>query len=69
MSILFPQVMLPLHIFEPRYRRMVRDAETQRPPLIGMTLLRGNWQEQYEGTPDIFPDRMCRRNGPCQSIA
>ena len=53
--VLFPQVMLPLHIFEPRYRRMVRDAETQRPPLIGMTLLRGNWQEQYEGTPDIYP--------------
>jgi len=53
--VLFPQVMLPLHIFEPRYRQMVRDAETQRPSLIGMTLLRGNWQEQYEGTPDIFP--------------
>ena len=53
--VLFPQVMLPLHIFEPRYRRMVREAETQTPPLIGMTLLRGNWQEQYEGTPDIFP--------------
>jgi uncharacterized protein len=53
--ILFPQVMLPLHIFEPRYRQMVRDAETRRPPLIGMTLLRGNWQEQYEGTPDIYP--------------
>jgi len=53
--VLFPQVMLPLHIFEPRYRRMVRDAETQHPPLIGMTLLRGNWQEQYEGTPDIYP--------------
>lgn len=53
--VLFPQVMLPLHIFEPRYRQMVRNAETQTPPLIGMTLLRGNWQEQYEGTPDIFP--------------
>ena len=67
--ILFPQVMLPLHIFEPRYRLMVRDAETQSPPLIGMTLLRGKWQEQYEGTPDIFPDRLCRGNGPCQSVA
>ena len=53
--ILFPQVMLPLHIFEPRYRQMVRDAQTQSPALIGMTLLRGNWQEQYEGRPDIFP--------------
>lgn len=53
--ILFPQVMLPLHIFEPRYRRMVRDAQGRTPALIGMTLLRGNWQDQYEGTPDIFP--------------
>jgi uncharacterized protein len=53
--ILFPQVMLPLHIFEPRYRHMVRDAQDRSPSLIGMTLLRGNWQEQYEGTPDIFP--------------
>jgi Lon protease-like protein len=53
--ILFPQVMLPLHIFEPRYRRMVHDARNHDPAWIGMTLLRGNWQEQYEGTPDIFP--------------
>jgi len=53
--ILFPEVMLPLHIFEPRYRQMVRDTEHKSPALIGMALLRGNWQEQYEGRPDIFP--------------
>ncbi len=53
--VLFPDVMLPLHIFEPRYRQMVRDAQTKTPPLIGMGLLRGNWQEQYEGRPEIFP--------------
>ena len=52
--VLFPQVMLPLHIFEPRYRKMVRDTESQSPPLIGMALLRGNWQEHYEGNPEIF---------------
>lgn len=52
--VLFPQVMLPLHIFEPRYRKMVRDAELQSPPLIGMALLRGNWQERYEGNPEVF---------------
>lgn len=52
--VLFPRVVLPLHIFEPRYREMVRDAAGKRPPLIGMALLRGNWQEQYEGTPEIF---------------
>lgn len=52
--VLFPQVMLPLHIFEPRYRKMVRDTEAKSPPLIGMALLRGNWQEQYEGNPEVF---------------
>ncbi|MBI3798584.1 MAG: LON peptidase substrate-binding domain-containing protein [Deltaproteobacteria bacterium] len=52
--VLFPDVMLPLHIFEPRYRQMVRDAKDKTPSLIGMALLRGNWQEQYEGRPEIF---------------
>jgi hypothetical protein len=34
---------------------MVRDANDKTPSLIGMALLRGNWQEQYEGRPEIFP--------------
>src|SRR5882672_6275858 len=38
--VLFPQVLLPLHIFEPRYREMVRDAASSD-ELIGMILLRG----------------------------
>ena len=37
---LFPQVLLPLHIFEPRYRQMVRDVAAGD-DLIGMILLRG----------------------------
>lgn len=53
--VLFPDVMLPLHIFEPRYRQMVKETQDKTPPLIGMALLRGNWQEQYEGRPDIYP--------------
>jgi Lon protease-like protein len=53
--VLFPEVMLPLHIFEPRYRQMVRDTAEKSPPLIGMALLRGNWQEHYQGNPEIFP--------------
>lgn len=52
--VLFPRILLPLHIFEPRYRQMVRDAAENPPQLIGMALLRGNWQEQYEGNPEIF---------------
>jgi Lon protease-like protein len=34
-AILFPRAQLPLHIFEPRYRAMVRDALAGE-PLIGM---------------------------------
>ena len=53
--VLFPGVQLPLHIFEQRYRAMVRDVVDTDPPLIGMALLRGEWQEQYEGNPQVFP--------------
>ena len=45
--VFFPGVPLPLHIFEPRYRAMVRDA-TAGSGLIGMVLLRGDWQPHYE---------------------
>ncbi|MBI1818001.1 MAG: LON peptidase substrate-binding domain-containing protein [Deltaproteobacteria bacterium] len=51
--VLFPGVPLPLHIFEPRYREMVRDARVSD-QVIGMTLLRGDWQKDYHGTPPIF---------------
>ncbi|HUR34138.1 MAG TPA: LON peptidase substrate-binding domain-containing protein [Vicinamibacterales bacterium] len=51
--VLFPGVFLPLHIFEPRYRDMVADAlATDR--LIGMTLLRGGWEGEYERQPPIY---------------
>jgi uncharacterized protein len=51
--VLFPGIPLPLHIFEPRYRAMVRDA-VRGSRLIGMVLLRGDWQAQYLGNPEIF---------------
>ncbi|MBI3784567.1 MAG: LON peptidase substrate-binding domain-containing protein [Deltaproteobacteria bacterium] len=51
--VLFPGVPLPLHIFEPRYRDMVADA-LAGDNVVGMTLLRGNWQSDYEGRPSIF---------------
>ncbi len=53
--VLFPDVLLPLHIFEHRYRDMVRDAEASESKLIGMVLLRGDWREEYHGRPDVFP--------------
>jgi Lon protease-like protein len=52
--VLFPNVFLPLHIFEPRYRRMVSDAlEGDR--IIGMVLLRPGWEADYEGMPSVYP--------------
>ena len=51
--VLFPEVPLPLHIFEPRYCAMVRDA-LAGPGLIGMVLLRGDWQEDYHGAPEVY---------------
>jgi len=51
--VFFPQIVLPLHIFEPRYREMVRDA-ARGPRLIGMALLREGWQQDYHGAPPIY---------------
>jgi uncharacterized protein len=51
--VFFPRMPLPLHIFEPRYRGMVRDA-ARGARLIGMALLRRDWQEDYYGRPPIF---------------
>jgi len=51
--VLFPEVPLPLHIFEPRYRAMVRDAIAGS-GLIGMVLLRGDWEPEYYGAPEVY---------------
>ena len=52
--VLFPHTLLPLHIFEPRYRQMVRDclAGDKR---LAMALLRPGWETDYYGRPPIYP--------------
>ena len=52
--VLFPNVFLPLHIFEPRYRQMVQDA-LKGDRIIGMVLLRPGWEGNYEGWPAVYP--------------
>jgi Lon protease-like protein len=52
--VLFPNVFLPLHIFEPRYREMVADA-LAGDRMIGMVLLRPGWEHGYEGRPPVYP--------------
>ena len=52
--VLFPNVFLPLHIFEPRYREMVADAVASD-RMMGMVLLRPGWQHEYEQRPPVYP--------------
>ncbi len=52
--VLFPNVFLPLHIFEPRYRRMVDDA-LNGDRIIGMVLLQPGWESDYDGRPAVYP--------------
>ena len=52
--VLFPNVFLPLHIFEPRYRDMVTDALASD-RLIGMVLLKPGWEHDYERRPPVYP--------------
>ena len=51
-AVLFPDTVLPLHIFEPRYRRMVEDVRAGD-GRIAIALLRQGWEEGYEGRPAI----------------
>ncbi len=52
--VLFPKVALPLHIFEPRYRKMTADALAGE-RIIGMTLLQAGFEASYVGRPPVFP--------------
>jgi Lon protease-like protein len=52
--VLFPNVFLPLHVFEERYRVMVSDA-LAGDRIIGMSLLQPGYQTDYEGRPPVYP--------------
>ena len=51
--VLFPNVFLPLHIFEPRYRAMVADS-LAGDRIIGMTLLQPGFEGDYHGNPAVY---------------
>jgi uncharacterized protein len=51
--VLFPGVQVPLHIFEPRYRQMVADVATSH-RIIGMMMLKGEWERDYHAFPDLY---------------
>jgi hypothetical protein len=45
---------LPLHLFEPRYRKMAEDA-LAGDKVIGMVLLKPGYEADYEGRPPVYP--------------
>jgi Lon protease-like protein len=52
--VLFPYVIQPLHIFEPRYRQMTADA-LANDRLLGLVLPRPGWETEYKSKPALHP--------------
>src|SRR3954467_5128536 len=52
--VLFPRAVLPLHIFEERYKSMTADA-LRGNGVIAMALLKPGWEKCYYGAPPIEP--------------
>src|SRR5882672_6185574 len=50
---LFPDMSVPLHIYEPRYKAMVAEA-LKGNHIIGMVLLRPGYEKDYERSPSVF---------------
>jgi len=52
--VFFPKMPMPLHVFEPRYRKMTEDS-LLGDRVIGMVLLKPGWEPDYEGRPPVYP--------------
>ncbi|HZN69770.1 MAG TPA: LON peptidase substrate-binding domain-containing protein [Tepidisphaeraceae bacterium] len=52
--VLFPRAVLPLHIFEERYKAMTADA-LDGPRQVAMALLKPGWEKDYYQKPPIEP--------------
>jgi uncharacterized protein len=50
--VMFPQVMQPLHIFEPRYRALIEEA-LDHDRLMALAVLAPGWEKNYEGRPKL----------------
>jgi Lon protease-like protein len=51
---LFPHALLPLHVFEPRYRQMLRDSLNEE-RLIAIASLEPGFENDYQGRPPVRP--------------
>lgn len=48
----FPHTLLPLHVFEPRYRALVADC-LSRPRRLAVVALKAGYEEAYAGKPPV----------------
>ncbi len=51
--VFFPNTLLPLHIFEPRYKQMINDTMSGE-KIIAMALFKPGWEKDYYGNPDVY---------------
>ena len=76
--VMFPHVMQPLHIFEPRYVDLLNSA-LDSDGLIAMSMLAPGWESDYEGRPAspslclpwarLSPTKATRRRSLQRSVA
>lgn len=52
--VFFPGTALPLHLFEPRYTRMVEECIDSGCTAMAVALLAPGWEDNYEGNPEIY---------------
>ncbi len=64
----FPHTLLPLHVFEARYRTMVMDclARDKRMAVVG---LKPGYEPAYEGKPAVYPVAGVGRIVQCERLA
>ena len=55
-AVLVPGLVLPLHIFEPRYRRLMQDLQTRREDdrAFGVVAIREGWEVGEDGVTAMF---------------
>ena len=52
-TVFIPYTLLPLHVFEPRYRDLVDDA-MRASGYLAVPRLRPGWERRYDGAPPVF---------------
>lgn len=53
--VLFPHALLPLHVFEPRYRQLVQQALDGAGQVAMATFSGDRWKREYHGAPPVRP--------------